>query len=160
MIASPAVHDAPLAVTTDLTTPRTKGPEQFIDLTDWAAERVRRSGIRHGLASIQVQHTTAALAVNEDEPLLIEDLHRLLSRLAPPDVRYGHDDLTRRGAPAGERPNGAAHCRGLLLGFSQTFHVIDGALRLGRWQRLFLVELDGPRPRNLSIVVLGARADG
>lgn len=93
--------------------------------------------------------------MNEDEPLLIEDLHRLLSRLAPPDVRYGHDDLTRRGAPAGERPR-----RGPLLGVSQTFHVIDGALRLGRWQRLFLVELDGPRPRNLSIVVLGRRGDG
>ena len=148
-----------LAVATDFVTLETEAPEQFVDVTELLAERVRRSGIRHGFGSIQTCHTTAALAVNEDEPLLIDDMRRLLARLAPNELRYGHDDLARRGAPADERTNGAAHCRSLLLGVSQTFHVVEGAIQLGRWQRLFLVELDGPRPRSLSILILGLKGD-
>ena len=53
------------------------------------------------------------------------------------------------------RRNGDAHCRALLLGSSETLAVADGALQLGRWQRVFLVELDGPRRRMVCVVVLG-----
>jgi secondary thiamine-phosphate synthase enzyme len=45
-----------------------------------------------------------------------------------------------------ESPNGHSHCLQLLLGSSETVPVMDGELQLGTWQRLFLVELDGPRP--------------
>ena len=55
-----------------------------------------------------------------------------------------------------ERPNGHAHCLQLLLGSSESVPVIDGELMLGAWQRLFLVELDGPRPqREVLVQVLG-----
>jgi secondary thiamine-phosphate synthase enzyme len=54
-----------------------------------------------------------------------------------------------------ERSNGHAHCRALLLGVSATLNIVDGRLLLGRWQRVFFVELDGPRERAISAVVLG-----
>lgn len=159
MSTSAAVVESFFATYSDAVSLRTRTRRQFIDVTELVAERVRRSRIREGLASVQTHHTTAAVVVNEDEPLLIGDFERLLDRLCPAEVSYGHDDLARRqDAPADERPNGASHCRSLLLGSSQTLHVSGGVLRLGRWQRLFLVELDGPRSRTLSIVVLGQGA--
>jgi secondary thiamine-phosphate synthase enzyme len=55
----------------------------------------------------------------------------------------------------GERPNGHAHCQALLLGSSASLNLADGRLQLGCWQRIFLVELDGPRAREVSVLVLG-----
>jgi secondary thiamine-phosphate synthase enzyme len=158
MSTYPIQQEATWTVYDDLVSLRTEKHEQFIDLTDLVAERVCRSGVRSGLASVQSRHTTAAVAVNEDEPLLREDMRRLFERLAPSDVRYAHDDFSRRAKPEPEeRPNGAAHCRSLLLGPCQTLHVREGALQLGRWQRIFLVELDGPRTRSFSVLVIGLR---
>src|SRR5689334_16233286 len=99
-------------VVSDTLTLRTQAVRQFIDLTDWVAERVRQSGIRHGLVSVVTRHTTTAIVVNENEPLLLEDMDHLLERLVPTDLRYGHDDMARRtGVEPEERANGAAHCR-------------------------------------------------
>jgi secondary thiamine-phosphate synthase enzyme len=142
----------------DAVTLRTELPRQFIDVTELVSERVRRSGIVDGLVSVQSRHTTTAVVVNEDEPLLQGDFWALLDRLCPDTVEYGHDDMDRRRDPmADERPNGAAHCQALLLGSCQTLNVSGGVLQLGRWQRILLVELDGPRARMLSIAVAGQR---
>ena len=54
-----------------------------------------------------------------------------------------------------ERPNGHAHCRALLLPSSACLNVMGGRLLLGRWQRVFLVELDGPREREMSVIIFG-----
>jgi secondary thiamine-phosphate synthase enzyme len=154
-----AVAEAAFATFTDDVTLRTEIHRQYIDVTDLVAERVRRSGIRDGIVSVQTRHTTAALVVNEDEPLLLRDFDHLLDRLCPRELTYEHDDLARRrDVPPEERANGASHCRTLLLGTGQTLHVAQGQLQLGRWQRLLLVELDGPRPRMLSIAIFGSRA--
>jgi secondary thiamine-phosphate synthase enzyme len=135
---------------------RTEKALQFIDLTALVAERVRRSGVREGTVSVQCRHTTAAVVVSENEPLLLEDLEDLLRRLAPEGARYRHDDLAARsGVPAGERRNGHAHARALLLNASVGLNVAEGRLDLGEWQSIFLVELDGPRERTLSLQVLG-----
>jgi secondary thiamine-phosphate synthase enzyme len=56
---------------------------------------------------------------------------------------------------ADERPNGHAHCRALLLPSSASLNVVDGRLQLGTWQRVFLVELDGPRDREVSLLAFG-----
>jgi len=145
-----------IGVSSDVVELQTEERLQFIDLTDLVAERVRRSGIGHGLVCVQSRHTTTAVVVNENEPLLIEDLKRMLERLVPRDGRYGHNELHRRHEPApDESRNGDAHCRALLLGSSETLAVAGGALQLGRWQSVFLVELDGPRRRTVSVVVMG-----
>jgi secondary thiamine-phosphate synthase enzyme len=141
---------------------RTEAPFQLVDVTAIVAERVRRSGVALGTASVQSRHTTAGLFVNEDEPQLLQDVEAFLRRVAPPGALYRHDDLAaRRGpVPLDERANGHAHVQALLLPTSVSLNVVDGELALGRWQSLFLAELDGPRARTLSIVVSGVGATG
>lgn len=132
---------------------------QLVDLTDRIARAVREARLETGLVNVQTRHTTTGIVVNEDEPLLREDFAALLERLAPLAQRYEHDDMMRRhGVPAGERANGHAHCRALLLPTSACLNVVDGRLALGEWQRVFLIELDGPRNREVSIVAIGERS--
>jgi secondary thiamine-phosphate synthase enzyme len=135
----------------------TSQPTEFVDITDRLRDAVAVSGVDTGLLNVMSAHTTTGVVVNEHEPRLLDDLHTLLARLAPRGVAYRHDDLARRpGITADEPRNGHAHCRALLLPTSVCLNVIDGGLALGRWQRVFLVELDGPRPRDVSAVVIGA----
>jgi secondary thiamine-phosphate synthase enzyme len=130
---------------------------QLLDVTDAVLERVRQSRVRAGLVSVQTRHTTTAILINEDEPLLHADLEDLLDRLAPRGHTYAHDDLARRADPApDESRNGDAHCKAVILGSSETVAVVDGELQLGCWQRVFLVELDGPRRRRVCVTVMGA----
>jgi secondary thiamine-phosphate synthase enzyme len=148
-----AVHQDTLTVTTGARV-------EVTDLTEELEGAVRRSGIRDGLAFLQTLHTTTALVVNENEALLREDLAALLERLAPAAAPYAHNELHRRpDVGVDESPNGDSHCRALLLGHSATLAVADGRLRLGRWQRLMFLELDGPRERSLTLVVMGTREE-
>jgi secondary thiamine-phosphate synthase enzyme len=150
---------AGLKVCSDLVQLRTESRVQFVDLTELVEERVRRSGVRHGTVLVQTRHTTTGVVVNENEPLLIEDMARTLERAAPRDLRYRHNDLADRpGLPPDESENGDAHCKALLLRASETLAIVDGDVQRGTWQRIFLVELDGPRARSLAIVVMGATA--
>jgi secondary thiamine-phosphate synthase enzyme len=135
----------------------TERPMEFIDLTDRIEALAAQAGIRAGLVNVQSLHTTTAIVVNEHEPLLLADFGALLTRAAPRNAAYRHDDMGARtvNLAPDERPNGHAHCHALLLGSSVSLNFADGRLQLGRWQRVFLVELDGPRVREVSILVLG-----
>lgn len=135
----------------------TQHPTQFIDLTDEVEALVAESGIRTGLVNVQSLHTTTAIIVNEHEPLLLTDVAALLERVAPEDIVYRHDSVSLRtvNCVLGERPNGHSHCRALLLGPSVSLNVANGRLQLGRWQRVFLAELDGPRARDISVLLVG-----
>ena len=135
---------------------RTTARHQFIDLTEAAAEVVRRSRVRHGIVCVQTLHTTTAVVVNENEPGLLRDMADVLERLAPTGRGYRHDDLEQRpGTPPDEPANGDAHCKAMLLSASQTLTIQERRIQLGCWQRIFLVELDGGRARTVSITVLG-----
>jgi isopentenyl-diphosphate Delta-isomerase len=136
---------------------RTEGAVQFLDITDDVAAVVRSSGARQGLAHVYATHTTAAIRINENEPLLMQDFKRFLERIAPAgDGMYEHDDLPRRAdVPADEPMNGHGHCQHLLLSTSETVPIADGQLELGRWQRIFLIELCRARERHVVVQVLG-----
>jgi secondary thiamine-phosphate synthase enzyme len=137
---------------------RSRRPVDLIDLTEELTAFTRRSGVGVGFVGIQVLHTTAALFLNENEPLLHGDLVELLERLAPCARVYQHDDFSRRAElEPDERVNGHSHAKALLLRASETLHVVGGAPRLGRFQRVFLAELDGPRERDVSLLAFGAR---
>lgn len=135
----------------------TSQPTEFIDLTDRLSAIVAVSGLRTGVVNVQSQHTTTAILVNEHEPLLLDDFAAVLERTAPADAAYAHDDPVLRtvNLTHEERPNGHAHCRALVLPCSAALNVVRGALQLGQWQRVFLVELDGPRDRNVSMMMIG-----
>lgn len=118
---------------------------------------VDRSCVRYGHVLVYSHHTTCAVRIDENEPLLLNDFDRLLGSMAPAGG-YEHDDLERRqDVPPDEPINGHSHCRHLLLSTSETIPVRDGRLVLGRWQSLPLFELGSSRTRELTVVVTGSR---
>jgi len=131
---------------------RTSYSRQFIDITDEVRTCIEQSSFSSGLAVIASRHTTAAIVINEHEPELLKDLDRMLVELAPPDGHYAHN-----GVPCGkgEQPNGHSHCQALLLSASASVPIAAGEPVLGRYQRVFLVELDGPRYREVTVALLG-----
>ena len=133
-----------------------KAPE-FIDITDRVVRFVQEAEVREGLLVVFSRHTTAAVRINENEPLLLQDLERFLERAAPRNGHYLHNDFSIRTANLtdDECPNGHAHCQHLFLGTSEAIPIHEGRLLLGRWQRVFLIELDHPRRREVAVQVIG-----
>ncbi len=127
-------------------------------ITDDICAVIADSGVEFGQATIFSTHTTAAVKINENEPLLLRDLARTLRQLAPAHADYEHNDFTRRTVNMNEDEcaNGHSHCQHLFLGSSESIPVVDGRLVLGQWQRIFLVELDHPRNRRVLVNVIGA----
>ncbi len=129
---------------------------QFVDLTDEVLALVAASGVKNGWVNVQTRHTTTAIIVNENEPLLQEDLRRLLEGVAPRGGEYEHNDFSRRvDIPPDEPANGHSHCKALFLPMSASVNVAEGEVQLGRWQRIFLLELDEGRERTVSVMVMG-----
>jgi isopentenyl-diphosphate delta-isomerase len=127
----------------------------FVDITDDVVGVVRGSGVTEGLVHISSHHTTAAIRINENEPLLLEDFREFLGRLVP-SGDYQHNDLGRRlNIPPDEPQNGHAHIQHLLLSSSDSVPISRGQMQLGAWQRIFLIELDSARERQVTVQVLG-----
>ncbi|PKN79943.1 MAG: secondary thiamine-phosphate synthase enzyme [Chloroflexi bacterium HGW-Chloroflexi-9] len=130
---------------------------EFIDITADVQNVVARSGVTMGQLVVMSNHTTAAIVLNEHEPLLLNDMARILSRIAPAGDYYEHNDFSIRTVNMTEREcaNGHAHCQHLFLGASETMPIHNGAAYIGQWQSLFLVELDHARPRSVFVQALG-----
>ena len=123
-------------------TVRTRTTREMVDLTPTVAEIVSRSGVGEGQATVFVPHATAAIIINEnDDPNVCTDVLDLLRRLVP-DGCWRHDRIDG---------NGAAHIQAAILGPSETIPVDGGRLLLGRWQAIMLVELDGPKQRQVIV---------
>ena len=133
-----------------------KAPE-FIDITDWVSQCVAQSKVVNGFAVVYSKHTTAAVKINENEPLLLEDMACFLEKISPRNGGYNHNDFTIRtvNMTPDEAPNGHAHLQHLLLGTSETVPVIDGMMQFGRYQSIFFIELDRPRSREVMVQVVG-----
>jgi secondary thiamine-phosphate synthase enzyme len=129
---------------------------EFVDITHDVDEILAQSGVKSGLVQIFSPHTTAGVAINENEPLLIQDFQRLLYRLVPIDERYSHDLFElKRTVRSDGRSNGHSHCKNLLVGVSETIPVENGKMLLGKLQSVFLVELDGARKREIVVQIIG-----
>ncbi len=134
---------------------RTQRGPQFVDITDHVVEAVREAAITNGFAVVFSRHTTAAVRINENCPHLLQDMEDMLRRLAPPEGEYRHNVYAHAFSQNGERPNGHSHCQHLLLGASEAVPVVGGKLLLGQWQRIFLVELDHGRDREVVVQLIG-----
>lgn len=135
----------------------TRATSELSDVTDHVRAAVAEADIAEGIALVSVPHTTCAVIVNEDEAGFAHDLTRALEEIAPTDRRYAHDDAPHDGED--EEPNGYAHVRAAFLSSpSVMLPVRDGSLALGRWQRVFLVELDRGRRRTVQVTLLGRSA--
>jgi len=124
----------------------TKGRIEPVDITGDVAGAVRESGIADGIVCIATPHTTTAVYVNEPERGLLQDVVEMAGRLTELGVPLQHNRVDR---------NAQAHLAGILIGNSVTVPVRDGQPRLGTWQSIFFLELDGPRSRRVCVTVIG-----
>jgi secondary thiamine-phosphate synthase enzyme len=129
---------------------------EIIDITDRVKKIVADSGVINGIAVIFCPHTTAAVRLNHNEPLLMQDIMKTLYHLVPIDANYSHDLFeVRQNVSANERSNGHAHVKAFLLGSSETLPIARMNLVLGAKQSIFFVELDGGRNREVNVKILG-----
>jgi secondary thiamine-phosphate synthase enzyme len=133
-----------------------KSQIEFIDITDEVAEVIKESAVKTGQVLIFAPHSTAGVAINENESLLLQDFQRLLYKLVPVDERYSHDlfELKRTTRSDG-RSNGHSHCKNLITGVSEVVPISEGKMILGGHQNIFFVELDGARKRDIIVQVMG-----
>lgn len=125
---------------------RTQRTQELVDITKPVADVVRQSGVTDGICLVYVPHATAAVVINENaDPNVCEDILEALGRMVP-EGRWRHDRIDN---------NAAAHIKATILGPSEAVPVRGGGLRLGTWQSLMLVELDGPRDRSVIVEVRG-----
>ena len=122
--------------------------QTFVDITD---DIQIPKGDEFRFAHIMVKHTTAAVRVMENDTALKSDMERFLREFAPIDSYYAHDIIQLRDVPPDERKNGFSHLRFLLFNTSELIPIENGKLSLGKWQRVFLVELDPFREREVEV---------
>jgi len=113
------------------------------------------SGIKNGQAVVFSRHTTTALAINEYEERLLEDVKVHLRKLAPESAKYLHNDLHLRDVPPDEPENAHSHLMAMMLSSSEVIPVLGGTLALGTWQSVLFFELDGPRKRTVLVQISG-----
>ncbi|MCE4618549.1 MAG: secondary thiamine-phosphate synthase enzyme YjbQ [Desulfurococcales archaeon] len=117
-----------------------------IDVTGQIEHIVEASDISKGILHAYTPHTTAAITINEAEPGLIKDLITYIKELTKPGYKWMHNRIDN---------NAHAHLGQSTYGHSVTVPVEGGRLMLGTWQRILLVEMDGPRTRKIIVTVLG-----
>jgi secondary thiamine-phosphate synthase enzyme len=118
---------------------------QLVDVTSFVQEAVAAAEVTEGLCHVCVPHTTAAILLNENaDPAVGEDILQALEAMLPA-VPWRHTE-----------GNSDAHFLSTLVGASVTVPISDGELALGRWQAVYLLELDGPRRREIRITCLRA----
>ena len=127
----------------------TRGQGDAHDITGLVIDALDASGVRSGTVTLFVVGSTAGITTIEFEPGAVSDLNALFERLAPRGAEYRHH--LRWGDD-----NGSSHVRAALLGPSLTVPCVDGALTLGTWQQIMLLEFDTrPREREVIVQILG-----
>jgi secondary thiamine-phosphate synthase enzyme len=129
----------------DLSVP-TKKRTDVVNITSPVEGAVVNSGITNGICIVHTLHTTTAVAVNENEPNLKEDIVRKIREDFPAGMGWAHDRID---------DNADAHIASTYIGPTRMFPVRDGRLVKGTWQSIFLLELDGPRNRRVLVEVMG-----
>jgi secondary thiamine-phosphate synthase enzyme len=123
--------------------------DDIIDVTKQTSDALREGELNNGIVNIFVAGSTAAVTTIEYEPGLRYDFPKMLSRIAPRDIQYRHDETWHDG-------NGHSHVRASLVGPSLTIPFSNGSLLLGTWQQIVMLEMDTtPRERALTIQILG-----
>jgi len=124
---------------------QTKGFTDIIDLTKNVQNSVYRHSLQSASVLVYVAGSTVSITNIEFEPGLLVDLPEALDKIAPIGVDYHHDSTWHDG-------NGYAHIRASIVGNSTSIPLIDGALQLGTWQQIVLIDFDN-KPRNRTVYV-------
>jgi secondary thiamine-phosphate synthase enzyme len=139
-----------MAVHTVTLTVQMAGGTQIENVTQSIVAAVAAANFQAGIVTVFIKHTTASVMIIEDEPGIRADTHTFWDRLIPADPRWRHNTVN-----PGE-DNGHSHLRGQLQGPSVTIPFVAGALLLGTWQQVVLVDFDTrARAREVVLQVLG-----
>ena len=128
---------------TELTV-RTTQHSEFVEITGQVQRVVTDSGVKEGVCTVFVPHTTAGITINENaDPDVVADMLYALDQAVPwKDARYQHSE-----------GNTAAHVKSSMMGHSVHVLVRGGKLQFGTWQGIFFCEFDGPRARKVWVTV-------
>ena len=125
-----------LDITTDAHT-------EMKDITRLIQKAVTDSGVKDGLCTVFVPHTTAAVTINENaDPDVVRDFTMEINKIVPWEDGYCHAE-----------GNSAAHLKSSMIGFSEQLIIDKGRLVLGTWQGIYFCELDGPRHRHIYVKI-------
>ena len=144
MKQTPVLSTSIETIATSVLTVPTRG-EGFVDITSEVARFLKQASGRTGTVSLFIRHTSASLTIQENaDPDVLADLMTSLRRLAPADGGWSHtvegpDDMP-------------AHIKTMLTSVSLQIPVIDGALALGTWQAIYLIE-HRTRPHSREVVM-------
>ncbi len=127
-----------------------QGDSRMENITARVQAALEQTQLRAGIVTLFIKHTTASVLIVEDEPGIRADTKTIWERLIPADPHWQHNERN-----AGE-DNGHSHLRGQLQGQSLTIPFTDGAMTLGTWQQLVVLDFDTrPRTRELVLQVIG-----
>ena len=128
---------------------KSKGENDIIDITQPTENAIEESFINNGIVTLFVSGSTGALTTIEYEPGLLDDFPKMLDRIGPKNIEYGHEKMWHDG-------NGHSHVKASLVGPSLTVPFKDKKLLLGTWQQIVFLELDTrSRNRNLILQIVG-----
>ena len=117
---------------------------QMIEITDLVQKAVTESGVKDGICTVFIPHTTAAVTINENaDPDVVRDFTMEINKIVPWEDGYLHME-----------GNAAAHLKASMIGFSEQVIIEDGRLVLGTWQGIWFCEYDGPRNRKIYLKIM------
>jgi len=125
---------------------RTHARDEMVDITDLVQREVAESGVKEGVVTVYVPHTTAGVTINENaDPDVVHDVLAALSAAVP--LRQ---EFYRHG-----EGNSAAHAKSSMVGCSTAVPLSTGRMTLGTWQAIYFCEFVGPRTRRVIVTVMG-----
>lgn len=134
---------------TEILTIRTSAHTQLLPITDEVEKSVQKSGVRNGICTIFVPHTTAGVTINENaDPDVVRDFIKEINKIVPWEDGYAHYE-----------GNSAAHLKSSMIGPSLTVIIENGRLLLGTWQGIYFTEFDGPRTRKVYVKIMEDQAE-
>ena len=129
-------------------TVQTKGNTDIVDITQMVKHAVYSHSLQNAVVHVYVAGSTVSITNIEFEPGLLVDLPEALEKIAPVEAAYHHDETWHDG-------NGYAHLRASIVGNSTMVPLIDGALQLGQWQQIVLVDFDNKaRTRTVYVQIV------
>ena len=122
---------------------KTNSREEFVDITHFVQESIRKADILDGIVTVYCPHTTAAVTINENtDPNVERDFLVEIDKIVPLVDNYRHME-----------GNSAAHIKASIIGASEHLIIDQGKLILGTWQSVFFTEFDGPRNRLVFVKI-------
>ena len=137
-----------MSVINEKITVHTKGNTDIIDITRMVQSAVYKHNLESAVVYVYAAGSTVAITNIEFEPGLLVDLPEALEKIAPVASEYHHDETWHDG-------NGYAHVRASIIGNNTMVPLIDGALQLGQWQQIVLIDFDNKaRTRNVWVQIV------